>query len=136
LAADRLRGRRMSRAVTAGIGVGRVALSAAVLVRPASLPAALGVDSVTARRTGWVVRMFAARDAALGLGAVWAVATGERVRPWLVAQAIGDATDAAVFALAARERHVSPARGLALSALAASGVVGGLAAARDADLPS
>jgi len=133
LAADRFNGSRAARAAAAGVGIARVVVGGAVLVRPTMLPAALGIDSVTARRTAWAVRMFAARDAVLGLGTVWAVAAGAPVRPWLLGQAAGDATDAAVFGLAAWRRQVSPVRGAGLSAFAVSGVLGALAIARGAD---
>ncbi len=135
MAADRLRGQRMSRIVTGGIGVGRVALGVAVLVRPTMLASMLGVDSVTARRTAWALRMTGARDVGLGLGTVWALAASGPVRPWLLAQAVGDGTDAVVFAAAARTRQLAPAPSLASAALAAAGLLGSLAAARDADRP-
>jgi hypothetical protein len=135
LAAERFRGRRKARLATAAIGVGRAALGAGVLARPTVLPVMLGVDEAAAARMDWLIRMFGARDAALGLGAAWAASTGGPVRPWLVAQAVGDGTDAAVFALGARSRQLPPVKAAALAALAASGVLGGLALLRDADRP-
>ncbi|HZB50429.1 MAG TPA: hypothetical protein VE547_15165 [Mycobacteriales bacterium] len=107
-----------------------------MLVRPAALPGLLGVDSVTSGRLDWVLRMFGARDAALGLGAAWVSLTGGAVRPWLLAQAAGDATDAAVFALAARRGQLIQGRALAMAAFAASGVLGGLVLTRDVDRPA
>lgn len=135
MAGQRFSGRRNARIATAGIGLGRVALSAGVLVRPTGLPRLLGVDEQGAARLDWVLRMFAARDAALGLGAAWAAVTGGPVRSWLVAQAIGDATDAAVFALGARSGQLPRVRATALAAFAGSGVAGGLALLRDVDRP-
>jgi hypothetical protein len=57
-----------------GLGIARVGLGVALLARPASLPQAVGVDRVSARRLAWLVRLFAVRDAALGAGAAYAVA--------------------------------------------------------------
>jgi hypothetical protein len=136
LVAERFRGRRKARFATAGIGLGRAALGAAVLVRPTALPVLLGVEETSATRLDWAVRMLGARDAALGLGAAWAVLTGGPVRPWLVAQAVGDGTDAVVFALGARSQRLPPVRAAALAMLAASAVLGGLALLPDADRPS
>jgi hypothetical protein len=136
LAAEKFSGLRRSRLATVGIGLGRAAMGAAVLARPAALPGLLGVDSVTSARLDWVLRMFAARDAALGLGAAWVALTGGAVRPWLVAQAVGDGTDAAVFALAASRGQVPAGRGYAMAAFAGSGVLGGLALLRDVDRPA
>jgi uncharacterized PurR-regulated membrane protein YhhQ (DUF165 family) len=107
-----------------------------VLARPTAMPKLLGVDATSAARLDWVVRMFGARDAALGLGAGWAALTGGPVRPWLVAQAIGDGTDAAVFALAARTGQLPRARAAALAAFALSGVLGVLVLVLDADRPA
>jgi hypothetical protein len=115
-----------------GEGAARAGVGLAVLVRPESLPRALGVDAVSARRMAWVVRLFAARDAALGVGAVHAVLTRRPTGPWLVAQAFVDAVDAAALMVAVRARHVSPARGLAAGVVAATATVAGLVAARRA----
>lgn len=133
---ERFSGRRAARLGTAGIGLARAAMGAAVLIRPTALPDLLGVDSVTSGRLDWVLRMFAARDAALGLGAAYVALTGGPVRPWLLAQAVGDATDAGVFALAARRGQLRPGRAYGLAAFAGSGVAGGLVLARDADRPA
>jgi hypothetical protein len=105
----------------------------ALFARPESLPRSVGVDSVSARRMAWVVRLFAARDAALGAGAVHAVLAGRPARPWLLAQALSDGSDALALGLAVRHRQVAAARGAALVAFAVGGCAGVLAAARSAD---
>ena len=110
--------------------LGRVALGAATFFRPETLPRALGVDRGTARRSAPMVRFFAGREVALGLGALHALRTGRDVTPWLVAQAIGDAGDALALAAAARARHVAPARAAAVALAAVSGVVGAILAVR------
>jgi hypothetical protein len=108
-------------------------MGVAVLVRPGSLPRLLGVDRDASEQVGWLVRMFGARDAALGLGAAWAAWRGGPVRPWLLAQALGDGTDAAVFALGARSGRMPAGRAYGLAALALSGVAGELALTATAD---
>jgi hypothetical protein len=125
--------RRGARAGAVGGALARTAVGVALLARPQVLPRGLGVDRVTARRMAWVVRLFAARDAALGLGTVYTTLTGRPVRPWLLAQAAVDVVDGAVLAVAVRTRQVSLPRGLAVVAVAAGGALGGLVTAVHAD---
>jgi hypothetical protein len=113
--------------------LGRVGVGLALLARPESLPRLVGVDSVSARRMAWVVRLFAARDAALGAGAAHALLTGRPARPWLVAEAVSDGCDALALAVAVRRRQVSAVRGTAVAAFALGGCAGILAAAPHAD---
>ena len=81
---------------------------------------------MTARRLAWIGRMFAVRDALLGAGAAHAVVTGQPLRPWLWAQAVADATDAAVLADAARRRQVSAAGFAAAAAATGAATAGAL----------
>jgi hypothetical protein len=113
--------------------LGRIGVGVALFARPESLPRAVGVDSVSARRMAWVVRLFAARDAALGAGALAAVLTGRPVRPWLLAQAFADGADAVAVGAAVRGRQVSAVRGAGVIAFAVGGCAGVLAAAGAAD---
>ena len=129
-------GPRGARVTAAGIGILRTGLGAALLARPEAMPRTLGVDRVSARRMSWAVRMFGARDAALGLLGAHAALTGRPLRPSLLAQAASDGADVVVLALAVRQRQVSAPRALAVAAFAVSGVVGLLATARDADGPA
>jgi hypothetical protein len=133
LGRDRLDRRRAARLGVALAGLGRVGVGAALLARPASLPRAVGVDSISARRMAWVVRLFAVRDAALGAGAVHAVLTGRPARPWLLAQAISDGSDAVTMGVAVRQRQLSAGRGVALTVFALAGCAGLLAALGRAD---
>jgi hypothetical protein len=110
-----------------------VGVGVALFARPAALPRAVGVDSVSARRMAWAVRLFAVRDAALGAGAVHAVLTGRPVRPWVLAQALSDGADAVAIGVAVRQRQVSAVRGTAVAAFALGGCAGLLAAAGTAD---
>lgn len=107
----------------------RMALGLAALARPELVPRSLGVDSATAGRVGWLVRMTGGRDVALGLGLADALRRGSGVRPWLLVTAVADAVDAAALARAVRQRRVSALPGGVGAVLAASGVVSGLLAA-------
>jgi hypothetical protein len=110
-------------------GYARVAVAAVALLAPTGLPRSLGADSGTARRSGWLVRMFAAREAALGAGGAWAARTGADLRPWLLAQALGDGADAIAIALATRQGHLGRWRGGALAVFAAAGAIADLGSA-------
>lgn len=110
--------------------LGRIAIGVTTFIRPETLPRALGLDRGTARRAAPLTRFFAAREAALGVGALHAVRTGRDVTPWLVAQAIGDAGDAVALAAATRARHIRPLRGVAFTLTAVSGVIGATLAIR------
>jgi hypothetical protein len=125
--------RRSFRLGVLAAAVGRVGVGAALVARPSALPRAVGVDSVSARRMAWLVRLFAVRDAALGAGAAHAVLTGRPVRPWLAAQAVSDGSDAVALGLAVRQGQVSAVRGAAVAVFALGGCAGLLAAARQSD---
>jgi hypothetical protein len=127
--------RRAARLGSGALALGRIGVGLALLARPDGLPRAVGVDSVSARRMAWVVRLFAARDAALGAGAAHAVLTGRPVRPWLLAQAASDGADAVALGLAIRNRQISAIRGGAVAAFALGGCVGVLATAPGVDAP-
>ena len=47
-------------------------------------------------------RPFAAREVGLGLGTLYAAGRGEDLRPWVLAQGLGDAGDAVALASAVR----------------------------------
>lgn len=112
------------------LGAARLGFGGVMLARPATLPRVLGVDSATAERASWPLRMVGAREAALGLGCLAAVRTaGEQCR-WLLAAAIADAGDAAAVAGALRGRHVATLPALAIIAFAAAGAATEIAAAR------
>jgi len=106
-----------------------VAAGVAAFARPRALPRALGVDRGTAERAAWAVRLFAAREAALGAGAVHALRTGRDVRPWLYAAALGDGGDAVTFLRAARQGHLRPVLAGGLAVFAAAGLAADLVAA-------
>jgi hypothetical protein len=116
--------------IAALTSAGRILVGIATFVRPETLPRALGVDRGTARRAAPLTRFFAAREAALGAGALYALRSGSDVRPWLVAQAVGDAGDAVALTAATRARHVPALRGAALALVALSSVIGTTLAVR------
>lgn len=111
----------------------RVGLGTAGLVAPSLLPRSLGVDSAAAARQTYAVRMASGRDLALGLGLLEALRHGGRLRPWVLAMLIADATDAVAFTAAASKRQVDRPRGGLAAVAALLGVasdLGGLRYAR------
>jgi hypothetical protein len=108
----------------------RVALGAALLAAPVPAARSLGLDSGTARRTSWLLRMTAARDAALGAGALTALAGGsDDAARWLAAGAASDLADAVVVARAMRTGRLGGVRGALVLAASASGALAGAVAA-------
>jgi hypothetical protein len=126
------RRRRRARLGAGVVGALRVGVGLGMAASPEVVPRTLGVDTVSARRMSWAVRMCAVRDAALGAGGLHAAVTRRDVRPWLLAQAFADAGDAAAVALALRARQVSTVRALGFAAVAAAAMIGGVVAVRDA----
>lgn len=116
-----------------GTGALRIAIGAALLTRPTTLPKALGVDSATAERVKWLSPMLGARDLALGAGLVHAARRGRDPRPWLLAAAFSDAVDALAFAGALRRGHVSRLGGGVCAAAAMGGVSVHVATLRELD---
>jgi hypothetical protein len=114
--------RLSSRAGLTGSGLIRVAIGTSLLLRPSTLPKALGVDSATAARVGWLSPMVGARDVALGAGLVHAARRDRNPRPWLVAAAFADAVDALAFGSALVRGHVRRAAGVVCTGAALSGV--------------
>jgi hypothetical protein len=110
----------------------RLAVGVLATVRPTMLPRMLGSDRGTAMRAAWIVRMFAAREAALGAGTLAALQNGSSPRPWLYAQAAGDAGDALALLAAVRRGHLGK-RALLVAVVAAAGVAGNVMAARELD---
>ena len=104
----------------ASLGAVRVGLGTVMLARPLLVPRPLGIDSVTARRVDWLVRMAGARDLALGAGTLAALRTGG-LRTWLLASLGSDVADAVVLTNAVRRGDIGRIMGgaAALSAVAA-----------------
>jgi hypothetical protein len=100
---SRLSGGEMAKLFAAG----RVAVGAAVLARPEVLTRGFRIDSATARRVGWLARMFGVRDMVLGAGTLYALSRDAAPGPWLLASAASDAVDAAALSAAIRQRVVS-----------------------------
>jgi hypothetical protein len=98
---------RSRRTVAFVTGVARVGAGAGLVARPDGVLRAFGVDSATAARTAWAVRMMGARDLAIGLATVYAAARRRDVRPWLAVGAAADLADAATNADSLRAGQVS-----------------------------
>jgi hypothetical protein len=115
--------------VRLGTGLMRVVIGLTFLAAPTLSVRILGVDAASAKRMRLLARMTAARDIALGWGAVQA-GPGPAAAPWLIAGAAADAADAVAIAAAVRTGTTRglPARGIAVGA-AVSAVAGLWAAA-------
>jgi hypothetical protein len=119
-------GRRfLSRAqgIGAAIGAARVAVGVTCMVAPVTSVRVLGVDTATAKRVTYLARLAAARDIALGAGALADVRRGAGPG-WLLAGAGTDVADALLIAGALRSGKVRGfgASGIALGALASAGM--------------
>lgn len=123
--------RLSSRAGLTGSGALRMGVGAVLLARPAMLPKALGVDSVTAAKVSWLSPMIGARDLAIGAGLVQAARRGADPVPWLLAAVLADAVDALAFSGAVRKGHAGPAGGLLSTGAAVGGVVTSVATLRE-----
>jgi hypothetical protein len=117
-------------ALAGRLALGRVAFAAAIMAAPVASVRVLGSDTATAGRVVWLTRMVAARDGAIGVGALAAGRSGSAA-PWVLAGALCDAVDAAVLTTAMRQGRVTGlvARLVAPGAAAAA-VLGVVAAVR------
>ncbi|HET6876778.1 MAG TPA: hypothetical protein VFH38_04560 [Jatrophihabitans sp.] len=77
-------------------GAARVVIGTAALAAPVLSLRVLGVDTGSARRVAWLMRMTGARDAVLGAGAL-AGADGRQQAAWALGGAVVDAADAAIM---------------------------------------
>ncbi len=103
-------------------GVLRCGIGAVMLADPPRLARVLGVDTVTARQTGWLTMMIGGRELALGVGTLLALGGGGRGgRSWYAAQAVADGGDAVALALAIRANRVSTPVGVLIVATAVGG---------------
>lgn len=134
--ASAVAGVRSARSIALAIGAGRLVMGGVFLAYPAVSTRMLGLDSATAARVGWLARMAAVRDAALGAGTLATTAARRGQTAWLLAGALTDAGDAGVIALAARSGRLSPGRaylvagGALATALAALGSAAGMVRGR------
>jgi len=114
-------GRRAGRYLTPlRLAQGRTGVGVTMLVRPTLVPRVLGVDRLSAERTGWVVQMLGAREVALGAGAWIALRRGDdrATRLWLAAGLLSDAVDALAVAGALGRGRVDAVPGVGLAAVA------------------
>lgn len=111
--------------------IGRTLVAASMLAAPVPAARLMGLDSATARRVGWLSRMMAVRDGALGVGGLDALRRDGDARPWLLGGAVSDAVDAVVIGRALASGRLKGARPAAI-ALGAAGLaaLGAVNAAR------
>jgi hypothetical protein len=84
-----------TRILAGGLAINRILFGANYLARPGTAePSWIGR---VARKPGAqvIIRSQGARDVALGLGALWALARGGEPRAWMAAHALSDGADAA-----------------------------------------
>jgi hypothetical protein len=118
-----------TRILAGALAVNRILFGANYLVRPGSAePSWIGR---AARKPGAqvMIRSQGARDVALGLGALWALARGGDARAWMAAHAVSDGADA-VATWAALDRLPRRRARRALAIAGGSTAVAVLGAAR------
>lgn len=113
----------------AAISLARVGFGVMFAIVPGLVPRLLGVDRQTAKRIGWLPRLVAGREIALGGGTLLAQRAGQDTRSWMAAQAFSDATDGIAMLGALRHRHVNRLTGALFVVFAAVGVAGSTAGA-------
>jgi len=118
------------------LALGRTGAGAVMVLRPRALPQALGVDSATATRVGWVVQMLGAREIALGLGTLAALrSTGRRAsRSWVAAGVLADGIDALAVTGALARGRISKGGGSAVLGVALAAVALGARGLQEDDL--
>ena len=122
------------RGVGLALGTLRCVIGAVMIADPPRLARLLGVDSLTARQTGWLTMMIGGREIALGVGSLRVLSRGASARSWYAAQAVTDGGDALALLTALRAGRVSTP----IAAITAASAVGGAAlnlAAMRADRP-
>lgn len=109
-----------------GLSLGRIAVGAAAVANPELAARTFQLDPVSNRQVPYVLRLFGAREIALGLITLFA---GGKTRRGVIAVGVGvDAADAATAYLAMQEGSVSKRTAYTLLAPAAGAVVSGLLA--------
>lgn len=81
--------------IARAVAVGRVGFGLAMIAAPGRVAHSWVGDHADNPSSHVLVRGFGARDLALGAGALAALASGDGVRPWLVAATAGDLADLA-----------------------------------------
>ncbi len=97
------------------LGPTRIAAGVVILLRPQLLAGALGLNKGGAAE-GWLPRLLAVREIALGVGAQVSSRANADPWPWLMTIAAVDGAEAAVLLAALRKRAVDPAGGWAFTA--------------------
>lgn len=109
-----------------GLSLGRIAVGAAAVANPELAARTFQLDPVSNRQLPYVLRLFGAREIALGLVTLFA---GGRTRRGVIAVGVAvDAADAATAYLAMQDGTVSKKTAYTLLAPAAGAVASGLLA--------
>ena len=109
------------------LAVGRTAVGATMLARPALIPRVLGVEPEAAATMSWAMQMLGAREVALAGGAL---AGRKQPRLWLAAGLLSDAVDVVAVGAAVRQQRLRVGTGGGLVLLALSAVTIGADALR------
>jgi hypothetical protein len=112
------------------LGLLRCAIGGVMILDPPRLARLLGVDSLTARQTGWLTLMIGGREVGLGAGSLFALRRGACGRSWYAAQAVTDGGDALAMATAVRAGRVSAPIGSLIAVSSMAGAALDLAAMR------
>jgi hypothetical protein len=111
------------------LGMGRVAIGAALLAAPGRFGRRWLGDTATRRSTKVAVRALGARDVVVGMGTLRALGTGDpALRQWVTWAGLCDLTDATATILA---YPALPKRNRALTLAIAAGAAGAAFAARE-----
>jgi len=109
-----------------GLSIGRVAVGALALARPDAASKTLQLDAVSNPQVPYVVRLFGAREVALGLITLFA---GGKTRRGVIAVGVAvDAADAATSYLALKDGSISKKGAMTLLVPAVGAVGSGLLA--------
>ena len=110
------------------LAAGRIAFGVGGWLTPGIGARVLGIDPQRQPAAVFLVRLFAARDLAMGVGQ--AAAQGTEAHRWLALGAAVDAFDGAAALLAVRRRQITAVNGVAIALTAATAVAVGVRARR------
>ena len=112
------------------LAYGRIAVGAASYATPRLAGGAFGLRAADNPQAPYLARLFGARDAILGAGAL--LSEGSARTGWIKAGIAADVADAAAALLSRKESALAPRQGLFLTGIALVGAAVGFKALRDA----
>lgn len=116
--------------VVTSLAVARVAVGGVAFAAPRAAGRAFGLAPDDNPQAPYLARLFGARDAALGLGAL--TSHGDAQRHWVMVAAGCDAADAVAGLIGARAGYLSKPTAALVTAAALGGIALGAVALRDA----